>query len=462
MEFNGEIERKLASKRPKSYEAYQRAKTVIPAGIMSRARIFSPYPFYVREGKGSKIIDLDGNEMIDCAMGYGPLMLGHAHPVVTEAIRQAVGRGSQFGIPHEEEYRLARLMVDTIPAVDKVSFCNSGTEAIFQAVRIIRSFTGKKKIAKFEGGYHGGTNEVLANFKYVKDKGGPPENPVKMPASIGIPEEAQAHLIILPYNHEAAFDIIKNNKDDLAAVMVEVIQGMGGNIIGRRDFIQGLRKVTQEFDIPLLVDEVITGYRLGLGGGQENYGIEADIATYGKIMGGGLPMGAVAGRNSIMEVIAYTGDPVIDAAKKPFYGGTFNGNLLSTVAGATTVQYLIDHPEIYPEMERLGNKLRDGVNRFCQAEGLPVQMTGVSSMFCTHFTDKEIDSVRVLADENLKAAKAFYPYLLQEGVFIPSIHMGFISAAHTEEDIDRIIQAHCQALKAVEDLGLFNNETRGL
>jgi glutamate-1-semialdehyde 2,1-aminomutase len=452
---NGEIEKKLASRMKKSYTAYELAKTVIPAGVMSRARLLSPYPFYVREGKGSKIIDLDGNEIIDCAMGYGPLLLGHAHPVVTEAIREAVGRGSQFGIPHEEEYRLARLMADTVPTIEKVSFCNSGTEAIYQAVRIIRVFTGKKKIAKFEGGYHGGTNEVLANFKYNKEKGGPPENPVRLPGSIGIPEEAQANLIILPFNHEAAFDIIKKSKDDLAAVLVEVIQGMAGNIVGRRNFIQGLRKVTKDLGIPLLLDEIITGYRLGLGGGQEFYGIEADIATYGKIMGGGLPMGAVAGKNSIMEIIAYTGDPEIDTKKKPFYGGTFNGNLLSTIAGAATLEYLIAHPEIYPEMERLGNKLRDKVNRFCKEHNLPAQMIGLGSMFCTHFTDKEIDSVRVLADENMKAARAFYPHLLYEGVFIPNVHMGFISAAHTEEDVDRIIVAHCKALKAVRDLGLL-------
>lgn len=455
VEFKGEIEQNFASRMKKSYEAYLRAKKVIPAGVMSRARLFLPYPFYVRAGKGSKVIDLDGNEIIDCAMGYGPLILGHAHPVVIEAIREAVGRGTQFGIPHEEEYRLAHLMVETVPSLDKVSFCNSGTEAIYQAIRIVRAVTRKKKIAKFEGGYHGGTNEVLANFKYDREKGGPPESPNTVPSSIGIPPEAQANLIILPYNHEAAFDIIERHKDDLAVVLVEVIQGMGGNIIGRRDFIQKLRKVTKELDIVLLVDEIITGYRLGLGGGQDYYGIEADIATYGKIVGGGLPIGAVGGKDWIMKAIAYTGDQAIDAKEKAFYGGTFNGNLLTMVAGAATLRYLADHPELYTELDRLGNRLREEVNRFCREEGLPVQMTGVGSMFCTHFTEKKIESVRDLVDENMKAAKAFYPHLLQEGVFIPNIHMGFLSAAHTEEDVDRIIEAHCNALKAVRERGLL-------
>lgn len=449
------LDKKFASSRQKSYEAYLRAKEVIPAGVMSRARLFSPYPFYVREGKGSKIIDVDGNEVIDCAMGYGPLLLGHAHPVVTEAIQEAAVRGSQFGIPHEDEYRLARLMVDTVPSLDKVSFCNSGSEAVYQAIRIVRAITGKKKIAKFEGGYHGGTNEVLANFKYNKEKGGPPENPNTVAGSIGIPPESQANTIILPFNHDAAFDIIERNKEDLALVLVEVIQGMGGNVMGKPEFITRLRQVTKDLDVFLLVDEIITGYRLGLGGGQALYDIEADISTYGKIMGGGLAIGAVGGKDAVMEAIAYTGDQDIDAKERAFYGGTFNGNLLTMVAGATTVQYLVDHPETYPELERLGDKLRKGVNDFCWKEELPAQMTGTASLFCTHFMEGPIESARDLVNENMGAAKAFYPHLLDEGVFIPNIHMGFLSAAHTDDDVEKIIDAHCKALKKVREMGLL-------
>jgi glutamate-1-semialdehyde 2,1-aminomutase len=449
------VEEKLRRRMPKSYEAYLRAKEVIPAGVMSRVRLFSPHPFYVRAGKGSKVVDLDGNEVIDCAMGYGPLILGHAHPVVTDAIREAAGRGSQFAIPHEEEYRLARLIVESVPAVRKVSFCNSGTEAVYQAVRIARAYTGKKKIAKFEGGFHGGTNEVLANLKYNKEKGGPPENPVTLPASVGIPPEAQANMITLPYNHNAAFDIIKKNKGDLAVVLFEGVQGVGGNIIARKDFVADLREVTKDLGILLMFDEIITGFRLGTGGAQVYFGIDPDISTYGKIIGGGLPIGAVAGTDSVMETIAYTGNPEIDMPTKPFYGGTFNGNLLCMVAGAATLQYLVDHTEIYPEMEKRGERLRNAVNQFCRVEGLNAQMTGIASMFCTHFTKKPIDSIRVVAEENAKAAAAFYPHLLYEGIFIPNIHMGFISAAHTDEDIDRIITAHCSALKAVQKLGLL-------
>ena len=203
------------------------------------------------------------------------------------------------------------------------------------------------------------------------------------------------------------------------------------------------------------MDEIITGYRLGLGGGQEAYGIEADMATYGKIIGGGLAIGAVGGKDELMEAIDYTGDAATDAKTRAFYGGTFNGNLLTMVAGAAAVQYLIDHPEVFPQMDRLGKKLRDGVNQFCKREGFPVQMTGIASLFCTHFTDQEIRSARDLVRTNTEADKAFYPYLLLEGVFVPNHHMGFLSAVHSEEDVDRMIVAHCKALTKVRKAGLI-------
>jgi glutamate-1-semialdehyde 2,1-aminomutase len=313
--------------------------------------------------------------------------------------------------------------------------------------------SGKKKIAKFEGGYHGGTNEVLANFKYNKEKGGAVERPNTVPASIGVPPEHLAHTIVLPYNHEAAFDIIEQNKNELALILVEVIQGMGGNIIGKHAFIQKLRKITRELGILLIVDEVITGFRVGLGGGQVMYDIDADLSTYGKIMGGGTPSAAVGGRAAIMDAIAYTGNPDVDGKEKPFWGGTLNGNPLSMVAGAATLEYLTAHPEIYPEMERLGRKLREKVNEFCRKEGFPVQMTGTSSMFCTHFVEGPIESVRDLVNANTAAIPLFYTHLINEGVFIPNNHMGFISAAHTEADVDKMIGAHCRALQKVREMG---------
>ena len=453
--FETEIENKFAAKTKKSYAAYIRAKSVIPSGVLSKARLLDPYPFYVKSGSGSRINDIDGNELIDCAMGYGAILLGHAHPAIADEIRKTVSRGGQFGIPHEEEYRLAKLLTDTVTCLDKVTFCNSGSEAVYQAIRIARAATGKTKIAKFEGGYHGGTNEVLANFKYDAESGGPCESPHTIVASIGIPPEAQANTLILPYNHEAAFGIIEKNKDDLAVVLVEVMQGMGGNIIGDRAFIQELTQVTSDLGIVLLVDEIITGYRLGLGGGQAYYDIEADISTFGKIIGGGLPIGAVGGKDWIMDAIAYTGEPAVDAKIKPFYGGTFNGNMLTMAAGSAALEYLKEHPEIYPQLEKKGDRLRKAVNNFCQEEELPAQMIGTGSMFCTHFTNKRIRSVRDLAEQNTKAATAFYPHLLDEGIFLPKIHMGFLSTEHRDADVERIAQGHINALKTLKQQGYF-------
>ena len=455
IKFETEIENKLAAKTKKSYTAYIRAKSAIPSGVLSRARLLDPYPFYVQSGTGSKIHDIDGNELIDCAMGFGAILLGHAHPAVTEEIRKTVFRGGQFGIPHEEEYRLAKLLIDTVTSLDKVTFCNSGSEAVYQAIRIARAVHGKDKIAQFEGGYHGGTNEVLANFKYDTERGGPYESPNTVAASIGIPPEAQANTVMLPYNHEAAFDIIEENKDDLAVVLVEVMQGMGGNIIGDRVFIQELGKVTGDLGIVLLVDEIITGYRLGLGGGQAHYDIEPDISTFGKIIGGGLPIGAVGGKDWIMDAIAYTGELAVDAKTKPFYGGTFNGNMLTMAAGSAALEYLKEHPGIYPQLAKKGDRLRKAVNNFCREEQLPAQMIGAASMFCTHFTNKRIRSVRDLAEQNTKAATAFYPHLLDEGIFLPKIHMGFLSAEHSDADVERIAQGHANALKALKQQGYF-------
>jgi len=456
IQFKSEIERKFADKRKKSHMAYLKAKSVIPSGVLSRARLLDPYPFYVQRGVGSRIIDIDGNEIIDCAMGYGANLLGHVHPAITEEIHKTVEKGGQFGIPHEEEYRLAKLLIDTVKPLQKVTFCNSGSEAVYQAIRIARTTTGRSKVAKFEGGYHGGTNEVLANFKYNTEKGGPCESPNTVAGSLGIPPEAQVNTIILPYNHEAAFDIVKKNKDDLAVVLVEVIQGLGGNIVGDRSFIQELRNLTKDLGIVLLVDEIITGYRLGLGGGQEYYDIEPDISTFGKILGGGLPVGAVGGKEWVMEAIAYTGDLAVDAKSKAFYGGTFNGNMLTMAAGSATLEYLKTHPEIYEQMEKKGNRLRESVNQFCREEGLPAQMIGVASMFCTHFTTQEIKSARDLVEQNAKSATAFYPHLLDEGVFLPKVHMGFLSTAHSDEDVELIIEAHINALKTLKQKKYFD------
>ena len=446
----------LAERTQKSREAFQKAKTVIPSGVMSRPRLFKPYPFFVKYGKGSKIVDLDGNEYIDCAMGYGPLMLGHAPEAVVKATQEAVARGSQFAIPHELEYELAKVIAEAVPCADKVSFTNVGSEATFHALRMARAKTGKKKFAKFEGGYHGVFDPFCASVLFDVTKAGPVENPVPVPFSIGIPPKILEDVVVLPFNHSAAFDLIKKHKDELAVVMVEPVQGVGGNIPARKDFLQELRQVTKDNNLLLLFDEVITGFRLAWGGGQEFYGVTPDFATYGKIIGGGLPVAAITGRDEIMEMIAYTGDRTIDGTQKVFYGGTFNGNLVNLASGLAMLNHLKENKEhLYPYVNRQGDRLRNELNQFCQKNEMGARVAGVGSMFFTHFTKNELHSCRDLAGQNLPARDAFYPHLLKNGVFIPDVHLGFLSAAHTEKDVSTVIQAHKNALMELRELGFI-------
>ena len=447
----------LASRTGKSREAFQKATTVIPSGVMSKPRLLKPYPFFMKYGKGSRIVDLDGNEYIDCSMGYGPLILGHAPDSVAKAIQETVAKGSQvLGIPHELEFELAKIIKEAVPCADKVTFTNVGSEATFHALRIARGKTGKKKFAKFEGGYHGVFDSFCASVLFDPAKAGPIENPVAVPFSIGIPPKMLEDVVILPFNHQAAFDIIKKNKDDIAVVIVEGVQGVGGNIPAKKDFLQELRKVTQECNILLMFDEIITGFRLAWGGAQEYFDVIPDLATYGKIIGGGLPVAAIAGRNEIMDMIAFTGDRTIDLTEKVFYGGTFNGNLLCVASGLAMLSTLKQKKDdLYDYINRQGDRLRNEVNQFCQQDRMDVQVIGIGSGFFTHFTKNEIHSTRDLAGQNLEARGAFYPHLLKNGVFIPDAHLGFLSAAHTDEDVDAVIQAHKKALMELRELGLL-------
>jgi glutamate-1-semialdehyde 2,1-aminomutase len=446
----------LASRTGKSLVALQKAKTVIPSGVMTRSRLFRPYPFFVKYGKGSRIVDLDGNEYIDCAMGFGPLILGHAPDPVVKAIQEVVARGFQFAVPHEVEYELANIFHEAVPCADKVTFTNTGSEATFHALRIARGKTGKAKVAKFEGGYHGTIDPFCASILFDVTKAGSLEDPIPVPSSIGIPPKVLEDVIILPFNHPAAFDLIRRNRTDIAVVIVEAVQGVGGNIPAKKEFLQELRNVTRELDILLMFDEVITGFRLAWGGAQEFYGVIPDLATYGKIIGGGLPVAAIAGRNEIMEMIAFTGERAVDSTQKVFYGGTFNGNLLSLASGLAMLTYLKENrSHLYDYINGQGDRLRNELNQFCQQNEMGIRVTGIGSMFFTHFTGKEIHSARDLAGENLAARDAFYPHLLKNGVFIPDNFIGFFSASHSERDVDAVILAHKNALMELRTLGLL-------
>jgi glutamate-1-semialdehyde 2,1-aminomutase len=450
-----DIRDELRKRRPRSEALYAAACGVIPSGTVSRARILPPFPFFAARGHGSRLVDVDGNEYIDCAMGFGFNLLGHAHPVVVAAVRDSVADGIGYGTPHAREVELATLLVEAIPCAGKVTFCNSGSEATLNAIRIARAVTGKFGIAKFEGGYHGWYDAVLGSVGFDPERGGPVEDPRFVGHSIGVPAENLAHTYVLPFNDDAAFEKIRRLRGDLAVVLVEGVQGAGGAIPARRAFLQELRRVCTESGVLLLVDEIVTGFRLARGGAQEHFGVTADLATYSKAIGAGLPLGVIAGTNEVMRVLGSTGDPARDLIERAYYGGTFNGCVPAMAVGIAVLSYLNAHPEIYTRLNEMGETLRSALNAMVGAQGFPATAVGAGSLFMLRFVTGEVRSVRDLAGENRRAYAELFPRLVRRGVFVPNTHFGLLSAAHTDDDLQRIVDAHEGALREMRELALL-------
>lgn len=436
----------LESRTRKSQEVYERSHEVLAQQVVNTVRM--PYPFYVREAKGSRITDVDGNEYIDLTMGYGPHVLGHAPDFVVEAVKEAADRGFHYGLFSPYQEPLARLLVEASPCADKVVFTNSGTEATMYAIRAARAYTGKTKIAVFDGGYHGSHDYVLVRA----DGDSPRTEPTFSPMGDGIPHETTDQVIMLPYREEAAFELIRKHKDELALVLLEGVQSSNPRL-DHGDFLRELREVCRECDVLFLMDEVITGFRLAYGGAQEMFDVVPDIAAYGKAVGGGLPIGAVAGSAEIMGV--FSDNAGESRPNRTYVGGTFNGNPMSMVAGQAAVSHLKDHPEIYSYLAEQGTRLSNEVNQFCQAEEIPAQMLSALSMFYLRFQRTPINSSRDIDTSLQDAEGEFYMHLLNHGVVVPGIHLAFISAAHTPEDIDTVIDAFKESFKEVRNKGLL-------
>ncbi len=448
-----DIREALRQMRPESVRAYDRACRVLPSGTVSRARISPPAPFFTARGQGARIVDIDGNEYVDCGMGFGAHLLGHAHPIVVEATKAAIEDGTMYGTPHLREVQLAELLVRAIPCADKVTFCNSGSEATLNALRIARAVTGKPGVAKFEGGYHGWYDAVLGSVGGV---GGPTEDPQFVSHSIGVPSENLSHSYVLPFNHEAAFEKIWRLKDRLAVVMVEGIQGAGGAIPARRDFLHELRRVCTDAGVLLLMDEIITGFRLAHGGAQEYYGVKADLATYSKVVGAGLPLGIIAGTNEVMGVLGSTGDPARDLQERVYYGGTFNGSVPVMAVGIAVLSFLEAHPGIYQEVNAKGESLRQSLRDIVLEETYPVAIVGEGSLFMARFVPGAVNSARDLINENRTAMRELFLYLARYGVFIPYAHFAVLSAAHGDGDLQRISSAYRRAWRDLRAAGLLD------
>jgi glutamate-1-semialdehyde 2,1-aminomutase len=408
----------------------------MPGGVNSPVRAFEPYPFFTRSAKGSRLTDVDGREYIDYCLGYGPLILGHANAEVIGAVRAQLGRGTLYGTPSEQEVLFAEQIRQCVPSAEMVRLVSTGTEATMSAIRAARGFTGKKKIIKFEGCYHGAHDYVLV-------KAGSGATTFGMPDSLGVPEETVRNTIVVPFNDVEAFEMaVKKERESLAAVIVEPVMGNIGVVTPKERYLEALRELTETYGVVLIFDEVITGFRLGLGGAQEYYGVEPDLTTLGKILGGGFPLAAYAGREEIMRMIAPSG--------KVYQAGTYSGNPVSVAAGLATLKILRGRKGFYSELEQKCVKLIKGLETVAGDLGLKVQVNRVGSMFQMFLTGEPVTDYASAKKADNKKFMVMHAKLLGRGVFIPpsQYETCFISAAHTSDDVEKTVESFRRALQS--------------
>jgi glutamate-1-semialdehyde 2,1-aminomutase len=443
----------IAAWSPKSLAIWQKNRTVMPAGVGSVFRLADPFPMVVKRAKGARIWDADDNEYLDCMLGFSVMILGNAPDEVEAALREALPHGTHYGQCHEHEYAFAKLFCDMVPGVDRVSFCNSGTEATLYALRLARGTTGRPLIAKFEGGYHG-THDFLA-VSFGRSGGGPEglgpvEDPRAIPESPGMVEGAWRDTIVLPFNHPAAFDKIRRHADRLAGVIIEPVQGAAGAIPAEREFLLELRRITREIGAFLIFDEVITGFRLAAGGAHEVYGVIPDVSTYGKVAGGGLPFGAVGGTAEAMRWMEYD----VNLSSSILVAGTFNGNPLVTAAGTAVLRRLKEEPQLYSRLNAMGERVRSELNRFAAEGDYPAIATGAASIFALHTVRGPVRNIRDLQGGNHTASTGLSLLYRKNGLHLTPSH-AFLSAAHTDDDITRLIGIYQAAMEELRVKGVW-------
>ncbi len=425
----------------RSRELFAEAQRYIPGGVNSPVRAFRAVggqPLFITRGKGSHLYDADGNEYIDYVLSWGPLILGHAHPRVVAALKEAVERGTSYGAPTELETELAKLIKEAMPAVEMVRFVNSGTEATMSALRLARAYTGRDKIMKFEGCYHGHADMLLV-------QAGSGVSTLGLPDSPGVPRATVQDTLVAPFNHlETVRQLFAHHSGQIAAIIVEPVAGNMGVVPPRPGFLEGLREVTREEGALLIFDEVMTGFRVAYGGAQVLYGVTPDLTCLGKVIGGGLPVGAYGGRGEIMELVAPQG--------AMYQAGTLSGNPLAMTAGIETLKVLQDR-RVYSEMERKSVALTEEIAQAAYEAGVPTFSTRVGTMFCLFFTDQKVIDYTSAKSSGTARFGAYFQRMLEGGIYLaPSqFEAGFISLAHSDEDIERTVQAAKKALHATAD-----------
>jgi len=425
--------------RTQSEALFAEALKYIPGGVNSPVRAFRAVggnPFFVNRASGSKVWDVDGNELIDYVLTWGPAILGHAHPKIIAAVKAAAELGTSFGIPNPLEVTMARLICELVPSVQKVRMTSSGTEACMSAIRLARGFTKRDKIIKFDGCYHGHVDSLLV-------RAGSGALTFGHPDSAGIPAAFTSHTIVVPYNDfEAVTAVFLANKDQIAGIIVEPVPGNAGLYLPKPGYLEFLREITKAHGSLLIFDEVMTGFRLARGGAQERFGITPDLSTFGKVIGGGLPVGAFGGRAEIMDYLAPLG-PVYQA-------GTLSGNPVAMAAGLANLNELLAG-DAYAKLETTGQQLAAGMKDAAKSAGVPMEFNSCGSMFCGYFTGEPVHNVADAMRSDRERFKKFFHGMLDEGVYLaPSqFESGFLSTAHTAADIEKTVGAAAKVLRTL-------------
>lgn len=426
-------------KNSRSIECFKEAQNSIPGGVNSPVRAFKSVganPLFINRATGSKIYDVDGNEFIDYVGSWGPMILGHCHPKVVAAVKAAVENGSSFGAPTELEITLAEMVIAAVPSIEMVRMVSSGTEATMSAIRLARGYTGRDKILKFSGCYHGHADSLLVKAGSGAATFGVPDSP-------GVPADFAKHTLTAEFNNLTSVKtLIAQNKGDVACIIVEPIAGNMGTIPPRDGFLDGLRTICTEEGIVLIFDEVMTGFRVAYGGAQELYGVTPDMTTLGKIIGGGLPVGAFGGKREIMQLLSPSGGV--------YQAGTLSGNPLAMTAGIETLK-LLQEDGFYGRLDEKSAFLANGIAQAARDAGYPLYSTRVGSMFCAFFTKGEVYDWTTAASCDTKAFAKYFLAMLESGVYLaPSqFETAFVSIAHSDRDLEQTIAAARSAFKSL-------------